>query len=247
MLGRMHEPRQIHGVVRRDRRSRRTGLLQQIGDADHRPADSDGEHRQHDQRHVHHLRRFVGMIVNMVVARLAGERHVPQPEHVKRRDRRPAGRRVEKHAAQRVRIVVHERERLGDDRILRVIAAQPDQKRNSAADDRQAADQHRVSGVGHLLPQPAHLRHVVGMTGVNHRARAEEQQALEKRVRDQMEQPGQPTADPQGQHHVAQLAHRRIGEHALDIDGRDGDRRGENSVMQPAIAITNSTSGAKTG
>ena len=34
-------------------------------------------------------RRFVGMLVNVVVARLAGERHEPHAEHVERRDARP--------------------------------------------------------------------------------------------------------------------------------------------------------------
>ena len=74
------------------------------------------------------------------------------------------------------------------------------------------------------MPQAAHRRHFVGVAGVDHRARAHEQQALEERVRDQVEQAGHPAADAQGQHHVAQLADRRIGEHPFDVGGRDGDR-----------------------
>ena len=62
---------------------------------------------------------------------------------------------------------------------------------------------------------------------MNHRAGAQEQQALEERVRDQVEQPGDPAADAEGEHHVAELADGGVGQHALDVDGRDGDRRRE--------------------
>ena len=42
--------------------------------------------RQQNERYRHQRRRFDGMLVNVVVARLAGECHVPHAEHVKRRD-----------------------------------------------------------------------------------------------------------------------------------------------------------------
>ena len=38
---------------------------------------------------------------------------------------------------------------------------------------------------------------------------------------------GDPAADAQRQHHVAQLTDGRIGEHAFDIDGHDRDRGGD--------------------
>ena len=74
--------------------------------------------------------------------------------------------------------------------------------------------------IGIFLPQAAHLAHVVRVDGVNHRAGAQEQQALEERVRDQVEQAGDPAAQAEGEHHVAELADRGVGEHALDVDLR---------------------------
>ncbi len=38
--------------------------------------------------------------------------------------------------------------------------------------------------------------------------------------------PADPAADAEGQHHVAKLADGRISEHAFDVGGGDGDRRG---------------------
>ena len=64
------------------------------------------------------------------------------------------------------------------------------------------------------------------MAGMNDRARTHEEQALEKRMRDQVEHSANPTTDAQRQHHVAKLANRRIGQNAFNIGGHDGNRRG---------------------
>ena len=46
------------------------------------------------------LGRFVGVVIDVAVARIAGKRHVPQAEHVEGRHARPDHRRVEEQPAQ---------------------------------------------------------------------------------------------------------------------------------------------------
>ena len=78
------------------------------------------------------------------------------------------------------------------------------------------------------LPQAAHLAHVLlAAERVNHRARAEEEQRLEERVRHQVEHAGAVRADAAGQQHVAELRDGRVGEHALDVVLHHADGRGE--------------------
>ena len=83
-----------------------------------------------------------------------------------------------------------------------------------------------------MLLQPAHVADVLlAVQRVNHRARAEEQAGLEERVRVEMEDAGAERADAHRQEHVAELRHRRIREHALDVvlhqaDGAGEERRG---------------------
>lgn len=65
----------------------------------------------------------------------------------------------------------------------------------------------------------------------------EEQDGLERTVREEVEDGGSAVADGEGAGHVAELADRRVGEHALDVvlcqcgesgaDHRDGGHHGE--------------------
>ena len=160
----------------------------------------------------------------MLIARLAGEGHVPQAEHVKRGNQRPRHRGPLQEDV--LGILAAKAPSLFDDRVFRVVAAQAEYgQRNARPDDRQTACEHRVGGDRHFFPEAAHLGHVVGVYGMDHRSRAEEQQALEEGVRNQMEHPGDPAAQAEREHHVAQLADGRVGQHPLDVDGRNGDRR----------------------
>ena len=64
------------------------------------------------------------------------------------------------------------------------------------------------------------------MEGVDDVACREEEEGFEEGVRHEMEHAGGVGADAHGQEHVADLAHRRIGEDPLDVNlrGPDGGR-----------------------
>ena len=68
-----------------------------------------------DQRHGHHPGRFLGMFMNVLIARLAGEGHEPHAEHVKRRH--PG--RDQRQQEQQEMLVVHEAETQGSGRASR--------------------------------------------------------------------------------------------------------------------------------
>jgi hypothetical protein len=81
-----------------------------------------------------------------------------------------------------------------------------------------------------LRLERAHLVHVLlAVERVDDRAGAEEQQALEERVRHQVEDAGGKCADADADHHVADLADGRVGEDALDVGLHDRDGCGEES------------------
>ena len=75
-----------------------------------------------------------------------------------------------------------------------------------------------------LLAQPAHLAHVLlAAHGVDHRARAEEQQALEEAVREQVEDAGRPGPGAERHEHEAQRRDGGVGDHLLDVVLGDRD------------------------
>ena len=98
---------------------------------------------------------------------------------------------------------------------------------------RHAGERHHADGVGrerdrHEFLQAAHAPDVLFLVAaVNDRARAHEQERLEKRVRDEVEHSDRDAADAEADHHVAELRNGGVGEHAFDVGLRDGDERGE--------------------
>ncbi len=93
---------------------------------------------------------------------------------------------------------------------------------------RQPADDKEPERLGQLAAQPAHLAHILlARQRVNHRARRHEEQRLEVGVGGQVEDAAGEAARGLAHKHVAKLAHRRIGQHALDIGLHAGDGRGE--------------------
>ena len=86
-------------------RAQRPGLLQKARQPSSRacaPAGDHGEEGENHQRSDHHPRRLVGMVIDVLVAGLAGKGHVPEAEHVKRRNRGPRRGDPEEIAVQRI-------------------------------------------------------------------------------------------------------------------------------------------------
>ncbi len=102
---------------------------------------------------------------------------------------------------------------------------------NGNARDRKRRAEQRDRRDLHVLEQAAHLPQILfAVQTVNHRARAQEQQALEERVRHQMPDAGRKRAHADAQEHVAELRHGGVGVHFLDVhlrhtDGRREERR----------------------
>ena len=201
--------------------------------ADH-PARADRRDGEQDERHRYNERGFVrGATVPMLVMRviamrmrvealLAVECEEHQPERIK-----PAG----QHRAERGQIGERgARHARGIGRVHRfddgVFREETRERRQTGIGKR--ADQHRQIGYRHVFAQPAHLAHVLLVVHRDdHRARAEEQHRLEKRMRHQMENRRRIGRCAERHRHIAQLRQRRIGDHALDVVLRHRDQRHE--------------------
>ncbi len=122
---------------------------------------------------------LVRVIVGVPVARRAGKRQEDQPEHVEGRAAR--GKNPERRQQPVLRMPQCHLDGRRDDRVLGEVPRERRQARQ-----RQRRDDEGDAGQLHLLPQPAHLAHVLRVDGVDHAARAEEEAGLEERVRRQV-------------------------------------------------------------
>ena len=115
------------------------------------------------------------------------------------------------------------REGLEQDLVLREEAGQA-----GHAGNRDRGDQEGPVGDRQALLQAAHVANVLlAVQRVNHRTRAEEQAGLEERVRVEVEHAGAEGAHAHRQEHVAELRHRGVGEHALDVVLHEPDSAGQ--------------------
>ena len=104
-----------------------------------------------------------------------------------------------------------------------VLAEETGQQRK--AGDRQTARRERAVRDGHGTPQPAHAADVLFLVhAVDDAAGAQEQQGLEEGVRHDVEHRGRVRPHPEAEKHVAELAHRGVGQHFLDVGLHQRDR-----------------------
>ena len=94
----------------------------------------------------------------------------------------------------------------------------------------------------HLLRESAHREDVALVAeGVDDRARGEEEEGLEEGVGGEVEDGSRPCGDAEGEEHVADLAHRRVGEDPLEVALGDGARaRDEEGGRAPITATARS-------
>ena len=114
-------------------------------------------------------------------------------------------------------------EGLPEDLVLRVEAVG-----DGEAGDGHRGDQVGPAGDGHVLLQPAHLPHVLLVVAAqDHRARPEEERGLEEGVGHQVVDAGPVGAGADADEHEAELRHRRVGQHLLDVVLEEPDGGGE--------------------
>ena len=220
-----------------------TGDLEQAADGRQSRQDDHGQH--HRQRPLAGPVRVVGRrllgpvvvvtvptrVLEHEVGRLAVEDEEEQPERVdagQERAQQPCDQ-------QDPAVGAPARQRGGKDRVLR-----PETGERRDADQGQRADHEHQPRPRHEPAETAHPADVL-LAGevVDDQPRGEEEQRLEERVREQVEHPVGVRAEPGAEEHVADLRHRRVGDHLLDVrlHQRDQPRDDECGGAQPGGEI----------
>ena len=149
--------------------------------------------------------------------RLAREDDEVETERVETRQERPDQRDDPEDHAVPVRV-----QRGGDDRVLREEAAERRQP-----DECERAGEEGPARPRHQLPDAAHLADVLfAGERMDRDTGGHEEQRLEEGVRHQVEHPVRVGAEPRAEEHVADLRHRRVGDHALDVRLNERDQPG---------------------
>ena len=197
-------------------------LLPQPGDL--QPAAEGCEHREHRDGPRHRPRSLpvlVAVTVLMLVherGRLAEEDDEEKPERVDPGQQRPQQPRDVQNLA-----ITSARQGRRQDRVLREEARQ-----RRDADERERADQEGDERLRHHVAHAAHPPDVLLVReAVDDEAGGEEEQRLEVGVRHQVEHPAPVRPEPGAEEHVADLRHRRIRDHALDVRLHERDEAGD--------------------
>ena len=187
---------------------------------------------EHHQRARHHPGCFVQLFrfrLTSAIGPVEGVEH--EAGHVERREQCRYGSESPNHVEQERALAA----RKGFCQYL-ILREEPRESRHTG--NRKCRDPHDRRGPRHELPEAAHVPHILGvfpavrvmvrvMHDVNHAPRAKKQERLEERVRNEMKDSGRVGAHTHSDEHEAQLGHRGIRQHLLDIPLLEGDRRGE--------------------
>jgi len=119
----------------------------------------------------------------------------------------------------------------------------PEAREREHPRERERADAEDHGRDRQVLPEAAHLAHVLRVRRVDDDARAQEEQRFEEGVRHEMVEPRDQTARTERDEHVAELADRRVRQHLLDVvlhrrheaagecrERADGERDGQGNL-----------------
>jgi hypothetical protein len=214
-----HQNQAGTGVMFRAGAGRRREKIMQPAVVRRKSDEPPGERQdaQYHQRSDHDDRRFMDMFFGVVVhAGFAVKSQIGEPEHIKGGQQRADG----SHGIEHIMVMS---EGVSHDLIF---APKSRKGRNSRNGDR--ADEEQLVGPGDLMAEAAHLSNVLlPGQGMNDGPRRQEEQGLEKSVRHEMENRGRVSTDAGAEEHIAQLAHRRIGQHPLDVVLHEADCGGK--------------------